>query len=142
MDKAECLQLLKKFEGSTFIKYCGLTLESADCGWVKASMPVKEEITNPFGYIHGGALQTLIDSAGGIVCWTVGCKVCTLGLSTSFMSNVKVGHRVFAEARVVRKTDHVVFTEVQVYSDEGDILAKGSATMYIVGTYEKIPPRW
>jgi acyl-coenzyme A thioesterase PaaI-like protein len=58
------------------------------------------------------------------------------------MSNVKVGHMVFAEARVVRKTDHVVFTEVQVYSDEGDILAKGSATMYIVGTYEKIPPQW
>jgi acyl-coenzyme A thioesterase PaaI-like protein len=36
----------------------------------------------------------------------------------------------------------VVFTEVKVYSDEGDILAKGSATMYIVGVYEKIPPQW
>ena len=142
MNKEECLRLLKKFEVSTFIKYCGLTLEDADCGWVKASMPVTEAITNPFGYIHGGALETLIDSAGGIVCWTVGCKVCTLSLSTSFMSNVKVGRTVFAEASVVRKTDHVVFTEVKVYSDEGEVLAKGSATMYIVGVYEKIPPRW
>ena len=142
MNKTECLRLLKKFEGSTFINYCGLTLEDADCGWVKARMPVTEAITNPFGYIHGGALQTLIDSAGGIVCLTVGCKVCTLDLSTSFMSNVKVGHTVFAEASVVRKTDHVVFTEVKVYSDEGEMLAKGSATMYIVGVYEKIPPQW
>ena len=142
MNKEECLRLLKKFEGSTFTKYCGLKLEDADCGWVKASMPVTDNITNPFGYIHGGALDMLIDSAGGIVCWTVGCKVCTLNLSTSFMSNVNVGHTVFAEARVVRKTDHVVFTEVQVYSDEGEALAKGSATMYIVGTYEKIPPQW
>jgi len=49
---------------------------------------------------------------------------------------------VFAEARVVRRTEHVVFTETDVYSDEGNILAKGSATMYIVGTYEKIPPQW
>lgn len=142
MDKTECLQLLKRFEGSTFIDYCGLKLEDADCGWVKASMPVKEEITNPFGYIHGGALDTLIDTAGGIVCWTMGCKVCTLNLSTSFIGNVKVGHTVFAEARVVRRTEHVVFTETDVYSDEGNILAKGSATMYIVGTYEKIPPQW
>ena len=114
MNKEECLQLLKKFEGSTFINYCGVKLEDADCGWVKASMPVKKEITNPFGFIHGGALDTLIDSAGGIVCWTVGCKVCTLSLSTSFMSNVKVGHTVFAEAGVVSKTDHVIFTEVNV----------------------------
>jgi acyl-CoA thioesterase len=105
-------------------------------------MPVKEEITNPFGYIHGGVLNILIDSAGGIVCWTVGCKVCTLNLSTSFMSNVQAGHTVFAEASVVRKTDHVIFTEVKVYSDGGEILAEGSATMYIVGTYEKIPPKW
>ncbi len=142
MNKEECLQLLKKFEGSTFINYCGVKLEDADCGWVKASMPVKKEITNPFGFIHGGALDTLIDSAGGIVCWTVGCKVCTLSLSTSFMSNVKVGHTVFAEAGVVRKTDHVIFTEVNVYSDEGDMLAKGNATMYIVGMYDKIPPQW
>ena len=105
-------------------------------------MIMKIEITNPFGFIHGGALETLIDSAGGIVCWTVGCKVCTLNLSTAFMSNVKVGHTVFAEASVVRKTDHIIFTEVKVYSDEGDILAKGSATMYIVGVYEEIPPQW
>ena len=35
-----------------------------------------------------------------------------------------------------------IFTEVKVYSDEGEILAKGSATMYIVGVYEKIPPQW
>ena len=48
MNKEECLQLLKKFEGSTFINYCGVKLEDADCGWVKASMPVKKEITNPF----------------------------------------------------------------------------------------------
>ena len=142
MNKAECLRLLKKFEGSTLIKYCGLRLEDADCGWVKASMPVKEEITNPFGYIHGGVLNILIDSAGGIVCWTVGCKVCTLNLSTSYMGNVQAGHTVFAEASVVRKTDHVIFTEVKVYSDGGDVLAKGSAAMYIVGAYEKIPPRW
>ncbi|MBR2183115.1 MAG: PaaI family thioesterase [Acidaminococcaceae bacterium] len=142
MNKTECLQLLKKFEGSTFIEYCGLKLENADCGWVRASMPVKEEITNPFGFIHGGAIATLIDTTGGIVCWTVGCKVCTLNLSTSFMDNVKVGHTVFAEANVTCKTNHVIFTEVKVFSDTGDILARGNATMYIVGAYDKIPPRW
>ena len=48
MNKQECLQLLKRFEGSTFIKYCGIKLEDADCGWVKSSMLVHKEITNPF----------------------------------------------------------------------------------------------
>ena len=67
MDKKECLQLLKKFEGSGFIKYCGIALEDADCGWVRTSMQVKEEVINPFGYVHGGALNTLIDTTGGIV---------------------------------------------------------------------------
>ena len=142
MNKQECLQLLKRFEGSTFLKYCGIKLEDADCGWVKLSMPVRKEITNPFGYIHGGAIATLIDTTGGIVCWTVGCMVCTLDLGTNFMKNVKVGHTVFAEARVLRKTKHVVFVEAQVYSDEGDLLSKGKATMYITGTYDKIPTQW
>ena len=142
MEKKECLQLLKKFEGSGFIKYCGIALEDADCGWVRTSMQVKEEVINPFGYVHGGALNTLIDTTGGIVCWTVGCTVCTLDLSTSFIRNVKVGHMVFAEARVIRKTEHVVFVEVKVYSDENEILSKASATFYITGNYSKIPPKW
>ena len=142
MDKMECFHLLKKFEGSSFISHCGIKLEAADFGWVKASMEVKDEITNPFGFIHGGAISTLIDTAGGIVCWTVGRRVCTLDLNTSFLKNVKAGHTVFAEANVLRKTDHIIFVEVKVYSDKNDLLAKGSASMYIVGTYDKIPPQW
>ena len=142
MNKQECLQLLKRFEGSSFIKYCGIKLEDADCGWVKSSMRVHKEITNPFGYIHGGAIATLIDTTGGIVCWTVGCTVVTLDLETNFMKNVKEGHTIFAEAQVLRKTNHVVFVDVKVYSDEGDILSKGKVTMYITGTYDKIPPQW
>ena len=142
MDKKECLQLLKKFEGTSFIKYCGIKLEDADCGWVKASMLVKEEITNPFGFIHGGAISTLIDTTGGIVCWTVGCTVCTLDLDTSYMKNVTVGHTIYAEAKIIRKTKHVIFVEVKVCSDGGEILARGNASMYITGTYDKIPPQW
>ena len=142
MNKQECLQLLKRFEGSSFIEHCGIKLEDADCGWVKSSMPVTGKITNPFGYIHGGAIATLMDTTGGIVCWTVGCTVCTLDLDTNFMKNVKVGRTVFAEARILRKTEHVIFVEVQVYSDENEMLSKGKVTMYITGTYDKIPPKW
>ncbi len=142
MNKTECLQLLKKFEGTRFIKYCGITLEDADCGWVKASMPVREETANPFGFIHGGAISTLIDTAGGIVCWTVGCTVCTLDLDTSYMKNVTKGHTIFAEAQIIRQTRHVIFVEVKVFSDENELLARGNASMYITGTYSKIPPTW
>jgi acyl-CoA thioesterase len=142
MNKQECLQLLKKFEGTSFIKYCGIKLLDADCGWVKSCMEVKDVITNPFGFIHGGAIATLIDTTGGIVCWTVGCTVCTLDLQTNFMKNVKVGHTIFAEASILRKTKHVIFVEIKVYSDEYEILSKGQVTMYITGTYDKIPPKW
>ena len=58
------------------------------------------------------------------------------------MKNVKEGHTIFAEAQILRKTNHVVFVDVKVYSDEGDILSKGKVTMYITGTYDKIPPQW
>ena len=142
MDKKECLQLLKKFEGSSFINYCGIEMEGAECGWVRTSMKVKKEITNPFGYIHGGALNTLIDTTGGIVCWTVGCTVCTLELSTSFIKNVRSGHIIFSEAKIISKTNHVVFVDIKVYSDEGETLSRARGTYYITGVYDKIPPKW
>ena len=47
------------------------------------------------------------------------------------MKNVKEGHTIFAEATVLRKTNHVVFVDVKVYSDEGDILSKGKVTMIL-----------
>ena len=117
---------------------------SADKRHVEATMPIVPEVFQPHGYLHGGAMEALIDNAAGAVCLTIGAHVVTLHSDVSYIKGVplKTMPRIFAEARIMKATHHMIFVDVVVRSGKEELLARGNMVMFRNGTDTRIPEKW
>lgn len=144
MTKEECLQIVREiFSHNQFVKHCKIIIDDVDCGWAKLHMTVDANIhVNPAGFVHGGALTTLANTAVGVACCTVGARTVTLNITTDFMANTTAGHTISAEAVVVHRGHQTVVLDVNVFDDNHKILCHSMATMFIKADDEKIPRKW
>lgn len=107
-------------------------LDEARFGYIKMSVPINEETTNPYGMIHGGILFTLADSVAGLTCISMNKKVVTLNSNINFLKSATKGY-VHAEPRIIHNGKTTVLMEVDMKDDEGNLLSKASITMFVIG---------
>src|SRR5690606_34565008 len=93
----------------------------------------------------GGSLTTLMDTACGTAVFSSlpGFELCpALDLRMDYMTAAEPGENLLAEARVVRMTPNVVFTECRVTQErDGDLIAKCAAAFMRIGP-EMTPPEF
>jgi uncharacterized protein (TIGR00369 family) len=81
--------------------------------------------------VHGGAIASLIDSAGVVAVWSnVDPNVtrgATIDLTVNYMAAAE-SVDLTAEAQVIRRGRSVVFVDVDVRSPTGERIAKGLVT--------------
>lgn len=117
----------------------GLTIVSAQENLLYVRLPYANEIIgNPItGALHGGALTTLMDTACGTAVFASlpGFELCpTLDLRMDYMKAAEAGLHLLAEAKVIRITKHVVFTECMVYQEKDNVLiARCTAAFMRIG---------
>lgn len=63
------MSLPEGFAGSPFSQHLGIKLVRAEDGQVHLRMPVRTELRNLSGKLHGGALMALADTAMGLACF-------------------------------------------------------------------------
>ena len=109
----------------------GFEFDAVRPEYCRLSLPFKPELRTAGDVVHGGAIATLIDSAGVTAAWSNADPSATRGatadLSVSYLS---AAHAVdlIAEARVIRRGRSLVFVEVDVTSPDGERIAKGMLT--------------
>lgn len=97
---------------------------------VHLEAPVTELMYNPVGFIHGGVITYLADTAMGHLCAAFNERPSvSLELKTQFISTAKSG-RLIAKASFLKKGKGVQFVECVIHSDEGKLLSKISGTFY------------
>ncbi|MGM0535777.1 MAG: PaaI family thioesterase [Pseudomonadota bacterium] len=90
------------------------------------------------GLVHGGVLTMLLDTVCGssVLPALPAPEVCpTLDLRVDHFRPGVAGQAIFAEARVVRVTESVVFTEGTLWQEAGRPLARG------IGNFVRLGPR-
>ncbi|MDR9438238.1 MAG: PaaI family thioesterase [Halomonas sp.] len=90
------------------------------------------------GLVHGGVLSMLLDTVCGsaVLPALPAPEVCpTLDLRVDHFRPGVVGRAILAEARVVRITESVVFTEGTLWQEAGRPLARG------IGNFVRLGPR-
>lgn len=143
LDKEEIIKNFKARCGkSKFVELCGIKLEELECGSVVLSMKITEELTNPYGLSHGGALMTLLDTCIGISCLSVGKNVVTLNMTTNFIKGAPLGETVTATCQLIHKGKTTMVGESQLVDTQGRLLAKASATFFVIGRNEVVPEVW
>jgi uncharacterized protein (TIGR00369 family) len=118
-----------------FNRLLGIRGESAAPGRGVLVLPVRDELLGDVRRpaLHGGAVSSLIDTAGGLAAWTsLGPheSISTVDLRVDFLEPAGLGGPLRAEAELVRKGNRVCHVRIAVTQD-GVLVAEGRAVYNI-----------
>jgi uncharacterized protein (TIGR00369 family) len=118
--------------GSPFARRVGLGIERIEPDRVELRMPFDPELATIGEIVHGGAIATLVDTAGMVAAWSDDVVPETLagstvGLSVDFVAAAE-GVDVTALASVIRRGRSLCFVDVDVVDPGGTAVAKGLVT--------------
>jgi 1,4-dihydroxy-2-naphthoyl-CoA hydrolase len=127
MDDADLLKMLNAARGG-FEVALGMTFTRASADEVEVEVPVRPDVLQPYGLVHGGVYSSIIETAAsvGAALFAMRSGQTTVGLenTTSFLRAVRSG-KLIAVARPLHRGRATQVWEVEVRTDEGKIAATG-----------------
>ncbi len=118
------------FERQPFMETVGATLSRVEPGRVEIEAPFADHITQQHGFVHGGVVGAIADSAAGYAAYTLMAaedSVLTVEYKLNLLAPAK-GERIVAKAEVMRpgRTLTIVRSDVlAIDGGEGDALRDG-----------------
>lgn len=123
-----------KFESEGFLSFTRMKLEHIEKGKVIISCENKKELSQYLGYMHGGMITSLADTAGGQAASTMlgeDAKIVTSELKIHFLKPV-VCKKVIAVGEVISAGKKLIIVESVIKDEENNMLAKMIATMFVI----------
>jgi acyl-coenzyme A thioesterase 13 len=110
-----------------------MTLEKIDKGHAILTAAVRNEMTNPYGNIHGGMMSLVIDEAIGwaVVSLDAEQHYTSLTLNVDFLFAIKEGERLRAESKVLRVGKKIINVECHVYDMKDRVLARANSNLIV-----------
>jgi|SRR5581483_4445617 len=112
-----------------FFTVLGLQIDEVRPDFCRMRLPFHPRLRTEGEVVHGGAIASLIDSAGVVAVWSNVPPGITRGATASMTVNYLAaaeGVDLTADARVIRRGRSVVFVDIDVVSPSGERIAKGS----------------
>lgn len=116
-----------------FSSWLGVKVISAEPGFSKISMPVREEMMNGFGIAHGGVTFSLADTAFGYASNGEGIITVALDTSISFSLPVYAGDVLTATARQLSNSRKTGVYLVEITNQHAQTVAVFKGTCYKTG---------
>jgi len=123
-----------RVERSRFHSWLGMHLERLEEGRSELALEVGDDHVNLMGVLHGGVISSLADAATGIAMLSAledGWSHLTTSIQVTFLAPGKLGDRIVAHGRVVKRGRRFGYAEADVESGDGTLLARASATFLI-----------
>src|SRR4030066_1639669 len=127
-----------------------LSMEIRDLQWGTSLLEVQlgEKHLHPFGFVHGGAIASVMDAAAY---WAVfpqvenGMGLPTVEIKVNFLAPSQKG-KLVAKGRCIKIGKTLASGDATIYDAKGNLLAHGTATMMIVPDLkvegqENLPPK-
>lgn len=112
-----------------FFTVLGLQIDEVRPDYCRMRMPFHPGLRTEGHVVHGGAIASLVDSAGVVAVWSNVPPEITRGATAAMTVNYLAAAEAIdltAEANVVRRGRSVVFVDIDVVSPSGERIAKGS----------------
>lgn len=114
-----------------FSQWMGIEALLIEEGHCKIKMPVKKEMLNGLGILHGGVAFAFADSALAFAANSYGRASVTLNGNIIFSKSAKEGVILIAEAKAINVTHKTVDFDVNIYKESNeDILYRVRGTAY------------
>lgn len=115
-------------------QWLGLELVDSGEGYATVEMKATEDMANHSGFVHGGMISTLADSAMGRSLRTIEpgvARAMSFDLKLNFINAAKVGETLRATGRVIHSGKRTMVAECRVEGREGRLIATASATFAV-----------
>ena len=119
---------------STAWEWLGMKLLEEGEGIATVEMVAHEQMVNHSGFLHGGLISTLADSAMGRSVRTIKPEVrraMSFDLKLNFIAAAKIGETLRATGKVVHAGRRTCVTECRVEGAEGRLIATASGTFMV-----------
>ncbi len=134
MEKKKYLEQVRTVAGnSPYYRLLGMEVMEINERESRIQMPFKEQLTHPYGIVHGGAIASLADSAVAMALITLvepKDRIATIEFKINFFAPIRRG-KLTAHAKIIHKGSRTAVGDVEVVNEEGKLVAKVIAT-YII----------
>ena len=115
-----------------FNRHNGLRLVDVDDGVSTVEVTLRKEGLNPHGIAHGGLIFTLCDVATGVAARSGGRNTVSQDASIYFLRPGTRTEKLTAKGRVIKEGRTTGYTEAEVYTDDGKLIAKAEVTVHFI----------
>ena len=121
-----------------FLSGLGVVFDRYEPDDVTLRLPFRPDLTNDGTYYHGGAVASVVDTAGAAAAWSnhdfeKGSGASTVALSIQYVGACKQSDLV-CHARAVRRGKELTFTEITATDADGRVVAHALQTYRIVAS--------
>ncbi|HKO44020.1 MAG TPA: PaaI family thioesterase [Pyrinomonadaceae bacterium] len=127
---AQVERISNALDSVPYAKLLGIRLAHIDSGTATLKMPVRKQLTQNHGVVHGGAMASLIDSATAFAIISLlepQEKVTTVDLTISYLRPVTKG-TLNCAATVVRSGRRLLVVSAEVFDDSQKLVATALST--------------
>jgi uncharacterized protein (TIGR00369 family) len=127
---AQLTRIHKALAAVPYAELLGIELVHVGRGIATLGIPVRKELTQNHGVVHGGAVASLIDSAMAFAIIPLLApkeRVTTVDLTISYLRSVTKG-RMISTAKVVRAGRRLIVVSAEVFDNDGTLTATALST--------------
>jgi len=120
-----------------FANLIGMKITHVSKDKVIAELPVREELNNRFGALHGGAVMALADNLGGtatIANLPKGGRTATIESKTNFFAGIPVGDIARAECTPLHRGRTTMVWQTRITRNDGRLCALVIQTQIVIAT--------
>ncbi len=119
-----------------YIASLGLVIEQWDEDGVQVRLPFHAALTNDGSVFHGGAIASLMDTAGASAVWAghdfdKGTRAATVSMTINYLGAAPESD-LLADAVCVKRGRDLSFAEIHVHDPDGKPVATGTLVYRIV----------
>ena len=121
----------KDVSPSPFGRWLNGKFIEGSAGSLTIEFVVREELTNPAGIMHGGAIAGLIDEVMGMTTFFLGKTgfYVAVNLNIDFLRPAKLGEKLRVISEVIRDGRTMAHAECKVFNEEGKLIAKAASNL-------------
>jgi uncharacterized protein (TIGR00369 family) len=111
----------------------GAALGAVEPGYVEVALPWREDLTQQKGFIHGGILGMIADTACGYCAFSLmpaGCSLVTVEYKINILTPARGS--LLAKGQVVKAGRTLTVARAEVYSEDGKHVASMQQTLMML----------
>jgi acyl-CoA thioesterase len=129
-EKNMSTDLISLTEKEKFRKFLGIEVVKIENGCAIVSLEITDEMTNIYGFTHGGVIFSLADEAFELACNSRGYVEVGINVNISYTKPSKSGDTLFAKAKFVSESGRTAIYNIKISNRENETLAFCQAMSY------------